>query len=260
MGHIGKRIAKLDNNMKKGFAILYDQCSDAVKTRLETVDGWDRIDCDQSVYDLVKAIQKICVGHDDTNQDMYNVVQACKNMFLFRQSDEALTKDYLRDFKSYWDTCEMYKAEPVSYPKLVQARLDEIAVNIALPSADEKSKTELEIKDEFMAGLVISSANQKRFGILKRDLQNAYLKGQDDYPKTFEEANRLLSNWKAPQTSAFVRPPARSGGVAFIQSGGKAESNPKDKAGKPAPAPEKKTNSKGESHCYNCGESGHWSS
>jgi len=91
-------------------------------------------------------------------------------------------------------------------------------------------------------------------------LQNAYLKGQDDYPKTFEEAKRLLSNWKAPQASAFVRPPTRSDGVAFIQSGGKAESNPKDKAGKPVLAPEKKTNSKGESHYYNCGESDHWSS
>jgi len=82
-------------------------------------------------------------------------------------------------------------------------------------------------------------------------LQNAYLKGQDDYPKTFEEAKRLLSNWKAPQTSTFIRPPARSNGVAFIQSDGKAESNPKDKPGKQVP--KKKSNSKGESHCYNCG-------
>jgi len=43
--------------------------------------------------------------------------------------------------------------------------------------------------------------------------------------------------------------------VAFIQSGGKEESNPKDKSGELVP--EKKTNSKGESHCYNCGESTH---
>ena len=49
-----------------------------------------------------------------------------------------------------------------------------------------------------MAGLLISSANQKRFGLLKRDLQNSYLKGQDEYPKTVEDAKRLLSNWKAP--------------------------------------------------------------
>jgi len=34
----------------------------------------------------------------------------------------------------------------------------------------EKTKAELQIKYEFMAGLIISSANQKRFGLLKRDL------------------------------------------------------------------------------------------
>ena len=91
-------------------------------------------------------------------------------MFLFRQSDEALIEDYLQDFKSYWDTCEAYKAEPASHPKLIQARLVEIAADGTRPTAAEKTKAELEIKDEFMAGLVISSANQKRFGLLKRDL------------------------------------------------------------------------------------------
>ena len=105
-----------------------------------------------------------------------------------------------------------------------------------------------------MAGLLISSANQKRFGLLKRDLQNLYLKGQDNYPKTFEDAKRLISNWKAPQSNAFIRPPTRSNGVAFIQSSDKS-SSAAAKANN-----QKKTNSKGESHCYNCGAGNHWSS
>jgi len=110
--------------------------------------------------------------------------------------------------------------------------------NAGAPSEDEK--------DEFMAGLMISSANQKRFGLLKRDLQNTYLKGQDDYPKTFEDIVRLLSNWKALQSNSYVKPPPRSDGVAFIQSGGKPDGE------KTTTKKEKKTNSKGELHCYNC--------
>jgi len=39
-----------------------------------------------------------------------------------------------------------------------------------------------------MGGLLISSANQKRFGGLKREIHNACLKGVDDYPKTFDTA------------------------------------------------------------------------
>ena len=83
MAAIGKRVVKLQGDVKKGFAIVYDQCSEAVKSRLETTENWETIEDDQSLHLLIKAIQKICVGHDDTNQDMYNVVQACKNMFLF---------------------------------------------------------------------------------------------------------------------------------------------------------------------------------
>ena len=164
MAQLGKRIMKLDSNMKKGFATMYDQCSEAVKLYLETVDNWDRIDCDQSVQDLMKAIQKICVGHGETNQDMYNIVQGCKNMFLFRQDDGMSTEDYVRDFKSYWDTHEAYKADPAFHPKLAKARLDDIAADADHPTADERSKAELEIKEEIMAGLVISSANQKPLG------------------------------------------------------------------------------------------------
>ena len=185
---IGKRTIKLDGDLNKGFGIIYNQCSEAVKSRLEASANWDQIDCNQSLHDLTNAIQKICVGHEDTNQDMYNVVQACKNMFLFRQEDGTSTKDYLRNFKSYWDTCEAYKAKPAYHPQLVKVKCNEITSNTTAgrQTTDVKAQAEQEIKEEFMVGLMISSANRNRFGILKRDLQNSYLKGQDDYPKTFE--------------------------------------------------------------------------
>jgi len=139
------------------------------------------------------------------------------------------------------------KAEPTNHPTLIKTRLDSIAANVGAPSEDEKAQSALEIKEEIMAGLLIISPNQKRFGLLKRDIQNSYLKGQDDYLKTFEDAKRLLSNWKAHQTNNYEKPLPRSDGVAFIQSGDKPDG---DKATTTA-GKQKKTNSKDESHCYN---------
>ena len=94
-----------------------------MKSRLEAVDNWITIECDQSLHKLIKAIQKICVGHDDTNQDMCNVVQACKNIFLFKQDDGVSTEDYIRDFKHYWDTNEAYKVAPAFHPLLIKEKL-----------------------------------------------------------------------------------------------------------------------------------------
>ena len=67
---------------------------------------------------------------------------------------------------------------------------------------------------------------------------------------------RLLSNWKAPQTNNYVRHHARSDRVAFIQSSGTSDGD-KTKA---AAVKQNKTNSKGESHCYDCRDNDHWSS
>ena len=72
---------------------------------------------------------------------MYTVVQACKNMFLFRQDDGTSNEDHIRDFKIYWDTYEAYKAEPAFHPKLVQARLDDIAADANRPTADEEKQS-----------------------------------------------------------------------------------------------------------------------
>ena len=56
MAAIGKRVVKLAGDTKKGFAIVYDQCSEAVKSRLETTDNWEEIEDKQSLHLLTKAI------------------------------------------------------------------------------------------------------------------------------------------------------------------------------------------------------------
>jgi len=87
---IGKREVKLNGDLKKGSVIVYDQCSEAVTSRLKTIDNWNTIKNDQTLYDLIKAIQMIYVGHADKNQDMYSVVQ----------DNGTSTGNYVRDFKS----------------------------------------------------------------------------------------------------------------------------------------------------------------
>ena len=46
MAAIGKHVVKLQGDIKKGFAIVYDQCSKAVKSRLETTENWETIEDD----------------------------------------------------------------------------------------------------------------------------------------------------------------------------------------------------------------------
>ncbi len=45
------------------------------------------------LHDLILQIEKICVGFDDHKQDVYNLMQALKTLFLYTQSEKESIKE-----------------------------------------------------------------------------------------------------------------------------------------------------------------------
>ncbi len=113
---IAKRKAKLDNALKKGFATIYDQCSLEVRDKLEASDEWNRVQRDQSLHDLINKIERICVGFDDHKQEVFNLVQALKTLFLYTQTEKESVDEYAHNFKSLWDTVEAFGGSPGIHP------------------------------------------------------------------------------------------------------------------------------------------------
>jgi hypothetical protein len=97
---IAKRKAKLDNALKKGFTTVYDQCSLEVRDKLEVRDEWDRVQREQSLHDLISKMERICVGFDDHKQEVFNLVQALKTLFLYTQTEKESVDEYTHNFKS----------------------------------------------------------------------------------------------------------------------------------------------------------------
>jgi hypothetical protein len=62
---ITKRRLKLQDSLKKGYATVYDQCSQEVRDKLKVTDNWERTQRNQSLHKLVQKIECICVGFDD---------------------------------------------------------------------------------------------------------------------------------------------------------------------------------------------------
>ena len=80
---IAKRKAKLDSALKKGFTTVWDQCSLEVRDKLEASNDWERTQREQSLHELISKIERICVGFDDHKQEIFNLVQALKTLFLY---------------------------------------------------------------------------------------------------------------------------------------------------------------------------------
>ena len=158
--------------------------------------------------------------------------------------------------------------------------------NIANPSPTQLSEAEDVSIEQVKAAMLISGASHQKYGKLKDELAHDYLLGSDHYPDTLEKAGRILANYQSTRASAPYRASANKTGVAFMQRGGRggqgtgrggqegrgAKTEGKSGSGDSSggggddvstitgrtSGDGAKTNSKGESHCFNCGSPSHW--
>ena len=116
--------------------------------------------------------------------------------------------------------------------------------------------------------------------MLKDALANNYLLGNNQYPDTYDKSFQVLANYQVTKTGLPYRASPDDTGVAFLQQegrggqggrGARGGQGDKSKGGKTKGGSNNvstmtgktsgygaRTNSKGESHCFNCGSPSHW--
>ena len=62
-----KRRQKLEESLKKGYATVYDQCSQEVRDKLKAMKDWETVQATRSLDELIKRIERICVASTTTN-------------------------------------------------------------------------------------------------------------------------------------------------------------------------------------------------
>ena len=88
--------------------MVYDQCSQEVRDKLKATKDWDVVQSEQSLHELVRRIKKICVRFNDHKQSVFNLVQSLKMLFLYSQSENETVEEYMRNFRSLWDTVKAF--------------------------------------------------------------------------------------------------------------------------------------------------------
>ena len=83
-----------------------------MRDKLEASNGWDKTQRDQSLHDLITKIKRICIGFDDNKQEVFNLVQALKTLFLYTQTNKESIDEYAGNFKSLWEMVEAFGGSP----------------------------------------------------------------------------------------------------------------------------------------------------
>jgi hypothetical protein len=282
---IAKRRLKLQDSLKKGCATVYDQCSQEVSDKLEATDDWDKTQRDQSLHKLIQKIEHICVGFNNHKQEVFNLVQVLKLLFLSMQGEKDTVDEYGHNFRSLWDTVEAFRGSPGIHKGLVDGLLREPGqvVDPANIMADERKAAEEEANESVKVALLISGAEKRRYGKLKDKTTNNYLLGTDQYPDTFNKGLHILGNYQTTKPNMPFRGSGPKSGLAFNQQGsrggqghggcgrgagrGEVMTSGEANAGRGSRDVSTmtggsggygaRTNSRGDSHCYNCGDTDH---
>ena len=196
---------------------MYAQCSEGVRDKLKVSKNWLTIKQQQLLHNLVTQVEKICVGFDDHKQDVFNLVQALKTLFLYAQGEKESVEEYGRNFRSLWDTVEAFGGSPGIHKGLMDALLTPITSAGENPTAGQQQKAEEDSSEAVKAALIISGADQRRYGILKDALANNYLLGIDQYPDTYDKIFQVLANYRVTKTWAPYKASPDDAGVAFLQ-------------------------------------------
>ena len=102
-----------------------------VQDKLKATKDWDIVQSEQSLHELIRRIEKICVGFDNHKQSVFNLIQSLKTLFLYSQLEKETVEEYTRNFQILWDTVEAFGGSPGIQDGLVAAELRRR--NIATP-------------------------------------------------------------------------------------------------------------------------------
>ena len=180
--------------------------------------NWESIQRDQSLHNLVNKIERICVGFDDHKQEVFNLVQALKTLFLYSQSDKETVEHYGRNFRALLEMVEAFRGSPGIHQGMIEAMLKDPTrvANVGKPTVAKINMAEDDAMEAVKAALLISGADKMRFGRLKDELANNYLLGMDQYPDTYVKAVRILGNYQMSRPSRPYRGDGTESGLAFI--------------------------------------------
>jgi hypothetical protein len=213
---VAKRQQKLEEALKKGFATVYGQCFQEVRDKLENTIDLDKTQKGQSLDDLIQKIKRICVGFDNHKQEVFNLVQSLKTLFLYTQSEKETVEEYGRNFQSLWETAKANRGSPGIHKGMMDNLMKGIMGN---PTPAEIKKVEETANEAVKGALLISGADKRHFGKLKDKLANNYLLRMEQYPHTSNKALQILGNYQNTRGNVQYRANPNDTGVAFLQRG-----------------------------------------
>ena len=183
-----KRQTQYITNKSNAHALIYGQCTLAVKNKLQARKDWDEIE--NNPFKLLKALREITHNYQDSRYYIGTVATSIRAFFNMRQEKEESLVEYAKRFKNARD--------------IMETRFGKLDMNYCLKGTDDfdsgdddaKKKLAEEAYNRMIAYEFLMGCSTSKSLELKKELQNDHAKGDNKYPKNLEKAVEMVSNYK----------------------------------------------------------------
>ena len=184
--------------LRKAFNLILSQCSDDMETKVRAHDDFVTVDqggADESdPIKLLKIIRSIMCNFQSQRLPELSIITSMQRLYNLYQFDHESVQNFKQRISNAVDVVYHCGGSVGEFDKLIDNAIKEDGESVNSIRAD---KNELETykekcKDKFTGILMLVLAHNGRFGKLKNELENDYIKGKDDYPKSFDKSYSLL--------------------------------------------------------------------
>jgi len=85
----------------------------------------------------------------------------------------------------------------------IETELTELSLTQQLATDDQMKAAKATSQDKLLGAAYLMCSNKHRFGKMVEDIHNAYLIGQDEYPKSVNDAYYHICNWSNDQETSL---------------------------------------------------------
>ena len=205
-----KKTEDRERNMEKAYALILGQCSKTVQDRLKAHDDWATVNQSSNALGLLRLIRQSLYQWATRRKDTHALIEVETALMRFRQSECMSNSDYLEKLRDLVEVYEHLGGDPGTSSARINARV------MDLEDLEEREAAKVDAREEYIAVLLLTKSDPKRYASLVADIENQHTRGQDVYPTTVSGAYDVLVNYRNPNQA--MRMQTQDTGAAFTQS------------------------------------------
>ena len=207
-----KQTSQLQENIKHLWALVWGQCSDTIWTRLQALDTYNGMHTASDGLRLLVAIKDLMYNVQEQKYVPLSIHLAKRQFFLLSQGQNSVG-EYYEQFKNQTDVLDHIGAGIGDDDAITKQVLRSQGINIDDVTEAQEEAAEIQGIEWYLALTFLMGSDRSRFGCLLEKLENDFMAGHDNYPKTLTDAYNMLLEWKDdPQ---LLMQMAGSDGISF---------------------------------------------